>query len=69
MDWQIIASLIISAGAFVAYFAMGETPQPKHPPKRRIQGNHAWKPPTRQVEAEVIDRFAKAFKAQSRPSA
>jgi hypothetical protein len=68
MDWQIIASLVISGGAFVAFFAMGETPQPKHRSHRTIQGNYAWKPPTPQADAEVIDRFVEALKAQSRPS-
>ena len=68
MDWQIIASLIVSAGAIVAYFAMAETPQPKQRSDRTIQGNYAWKPPTPQVDAEVIDRFVKAIEAQSRPS-
>ena len=69
MDWQIIASLVVSAGAFVAFFAMGETPQPKHRSHRTIQGNHAWKPPAPRADAEVIDRFVEALKAQSRPSA
>jgi hypothetical protein len=68
MDWQIIACLAISAGAAVAYFAMGDAPKSRPQTERKIQGNYAWKPsPAPQVDAEVIDRFVNALKAQSRP--
>jgi hypothetical protein len=71
MDWQIIASLIISVGALLAYFAMGDAPKRKPEPKneRKIQGNYAWQPvpaPAAQIDDEIIDRFANALKAQSR---
>ena len=70
MDWQVVVSLLICAGAFVAYFLMGEAPRPKPPSERRIHGNDAWKPgPAPQVDAEVIDRFSKALKAEFRPTA
>lgn len=70
MDWQITASLVVCAGAFVAYFAMGDAPEPRPQNTRKIQGNYAWKPaPAPQVDAELIDRFVNALKAQSRPSA
>jgi hypothetical protein len=72
MDWLIIASLIISVGALLAYFAMGDAsrPQPKAQSERKIQGNYAWQPtpaPAAQIDDEIIDRFANALKAQSRP--
>lgn len=70
MDWQIIACLIVSAGASVAYFAMGDAPTSRPQSERKIQGNYAWKPaPAPQVDAELIDRFVIALKARSRPSA
>ena len=70
MDWQIIASLIISVGAFVAYFAMGDAPKPTPQRARKIQGNYAWKPaPAPQIDDQIIDRFANALRAQSHPPA
>jgi hypothetical protein len=70
MDWLTIASLVISAGALVAYFATAETPKSRPQAERRIQGNHTWAPPAaRQVDPEVLDRFVKALKSQSRPTA
>jgi hypothetical protein len=75
MDWQIIASLVVSVGALLTYFAMGDTskrkPEPQSEPRseRKIQGNYAWQPipaPAAQIDDDIIDRFANALKAQSR---
>jgi hypothetical protein len=77
MDWQIIASLVVSVGALLTYFAMGDTskrkPEPTPEPRseRKIQGNYAWQPirapaAAPKIDDEIIDRFANALKAQSR---
>lgn len=68
MDWQIIASLVVSVAAFVAYFAMADAPKPRPQAERKVQGNYAWKPAaTPQIDDEIIDRFANALKSQFRP--
>lgn len=70
VDWLVIASVVVSVGAFLAYLAMSGGPKPTPQRGRKIQGNDAWKPPAaKKVDDEVIDRFVNALKAQSRPSA
>jgi hypothetical protein len=77
MDWQVVASLLVSVAALLAYFAMGETPRAttrvappvRLQPERKVHGNYSWAPPPPQVDAEVIDRFVAALKSQSRPTA
>lgn len=67
MDWQIIASLVVSGAALVAFFVMRETPKAEPQIERKIQGIDPWKArPAAQVDPQVIDRFMAALKAQSR---
>lgn len=70
MDWLTIASLVISAGALVTYWATAETPKARQRDEHQLRDNYAWTSRSaRPADPDVIDRFTKAFKARSRPTA
>ena len=70
MDWLTIASLVISTGALVIYLLTAEPPKPRAQRENQVEDDEAWaSTPARPADPEVIDRFVKALKAQSRPVA
>lgn len=66
MNWQLIGMIAISAGALLAFFALGRPRRPRVEIDRKIQGldvlSHT---PLPQAEAETIRRFVEALKAPS----
>lgn len=63
MDWQLIVLITISVGSLVAFFAMGERPEPKAPGESRSQRVDAVQfSPARQPDPEIVRRFTAALK-------
>lgn len=66
MDWQLIGIIAISAGALLAYFALGKSGKPQQPAEdRKIQGLDVLKPAPARVDEEATRRLLEALKVQS----